>query len=46
MFKKKNPYASEDPTKNNDYIPKTFLLSPKGVNLNQAFKPDPIEVKP
>lgn len=45
MFKKKNPYISQDSTKNSDYTPKTFLLSPKGAVLNQAFKADPIQIK-
>jgi hypothetical protein len=38
MFKKKNPYASEEPTKNADFSAKTFLLSPKGAVQNHTFK--------
>lgn len=45
MFKKKNPYFNEDANKNQETGPKTFLLSPKGVTLNQGFKAPDI-VKP
>lgn len=45
MFKKKNPYLSDESTKIPDHAPKTFMLSPKGAALNQGFKAEPIVVK-
>jgi hypothetical protein len=38
MFKKKNPYLSDESDKTQDHAPKTLILSPKGVTLNQGFK--------